>query len=95
MDKRMFASGVAMVVVGLVISWYLTENIPTGEPGMKGKEKDMLLEAQQKNEDMRSLSNIVAGFGFLLVLISFGLKRGRKGGEEGGGKTVKKPPEQT
>jgi hypothetical protein len=37
---------------------------------------------------MRLLSGIVAGIGFLLVLISFGARRKRKGGV----KTIEKKP---
>jgi len=44
---------------------------------------------QQQNQDMRLLSGIVAGVGFLLVLISFGARRKRK---EGGAKTIEKKP---
>jgi uncharacterized membrane protein len=48
-----------------------------------------LLTAQQQNQDMRMLSGIIAGVGFLLVLISFGARKKRK---EGGVKTIEKKP---
>jgi len=42
---------------------------------------------QQENQDMKTLSGILSGIGFLLVLISFGARRKRK---EGGVKKVEK-----
>ncbi len=43
---------------------------------------------QQENQDMKTLSGILSGIGFLLVLISFGARRKRKSGAK---KVEKKP----
>jgi hypothetical protein len=43
---------------------------------------------ERENEDFKTLSGILVGIGFLLVLISFGARRKRKGGVK---KTEKKP----
>jgi hypothetical protein len=47
-----------------------------------------LLIAEQENSDYRTLSGILIGIGFLLVLISFGARRKRGTGAK---KTEKKP----
>ena len=47
-----------------------------------------LLIAEQVNSDYRTLSGILIGIGFLLVLISFGARRKRGTGAK---KTEKKP----
>ncbi|KAG2480124.1 MAG: hypothetical protein NPMRth3_640001 [Nitrosopumilales archaeon] len=49
-----------------------------------------LLIRQQENQGMNNLSGILMGIGFLLVLISFGARRKRKGGVK---KVEKKPAE--
>ena len=46
--------------------------------------------AERENSDYRTLSGILIGFGFLLVIISFGTRRKRKGGAK---KIEKKPLE--
>ena len=43
----------------------------------------------QENQDYNTLAGILIGIGFLLVLISFGARRKRKGGA----KKVEKKPE--
>ena len=43
---------------------------------------------ERENEDYTTLSGILVGVGFLLILISFGARRKRKGGAK---KTEKKP----
>ena len=87
-DKRMLFAGVAMIVIGTTISWYLTESAPIGKANMTDDEKINLLLAERENSDYRTLSGILIGFGFLLVLISFGARRRR----EGGAKKVEKKP---
>ena len=79
-----------MVVVGITISWYLTESTPIGKADMSDDEKLNLILAERENSDYRLLSGILVGFGFLLILISFGARRKRKGGAE---KIEKKPLE--
>ena len=87
-DKRMIIVGVVMIIVGIIILSYLTEVTPIGKTGMTDDERINLLLAEQENSDYRTLSGILIGFGFLLVLISFGARRKRKGGAE---KIEKKP----
>ena len=84
----MIIVGIVMIIVGVVILSYLTEVTPIGKTGMTNDEKINLLLAEQENSDYRTLSGILIGFGFLLVLISFGARRKRKGSAE---KIEKKP----
>jgi uncharacterized membrane protein len=88
-DRKILISGIVMVAFGLAITVYLDATIPTGRTGMTEEETLDLLMAQQQNQDMRLLSGIIAGVGFLLVLISFGARKKRK---EGGTKTIEKKP---
>ena len=88
-DKRMLIGGVIMVVIGITISWYLTESVPIGKADMTEDEKLNLILPEPENSDYRLLSGILIGFGFLLILVSFGARRKRKGGAE---KIEKKPP---
>lgn len=87
-DKKILISGIIMVAVGLSLTGYLDLISPIGKAGMTEEETIDLLMTQQQNSDMRTLSGIVAGVGFLLVLISFGARRKRKGGAK---KVEKKP----
>ena len=89
-DKRMIIVGVIMIIVGTIILLYLTETTPVGKAGMTEDEKINLQLAELENSDYRTLSGILIGFGFLLVLISFGARRKRKGGAK---KIEKKPLE--
>ena len=77
-----------MIVVGISISWYLTESTPVGKSDMTDDEKLNLILAERENSDYRLLSGILVGFGFLLILVSFGARRRHKGGAE---KIEKKP----
>ncbi len=77
-----------MLVVGISISLYLNSIIPLGTSGMTETETLELLLKQQENEDMNTLTRILIGIGFLLVLISFGARKKRKGGLK---KVEKKP----
>jgi hypothetical protein len=87
-DKKILLSGLAMLVVGISISLYLNATLPIGTPGMTEDETLELLLKQQENEDMNTLAGILIGIGFLLVLISFGARKKRKGGVK---KVEKKP----
>ena len=89
-DKRMLIGGVVMIVVGFTISWYLAESAPIGKDNMTDDEKLNLILAERENSDFRLLSGLLFGFGFLLILISFGARRKRKGGAK---KIEKKPSE--
>jgi len=57
---------------------------------MTEDEKINLVLAERENSDYRTLAGILMGFGFLLVLISFGARRKRKGDTK---KIEKKPLE--
>ena len=82
------ASGILMIGVGIIITSYLNFTTPMGEAGMTEDEVLDFLMAERENADYKTLSGILIGFGFLLVLISFGARRKRKGGAE---KIEKKP----
>jgi len=87
-DKKILFGGLAMLIVGITISLYLNSIVPIGTSGMSEEETLDLLTKQQENQDMSALAGILIGIGFLLVLISFGARRKRKGGE----KIVEKKP---
>ncbi|KAG2477727.1 MAG: hypothetical protein NPMRTH1_1000004 [Nitrosopumilales archaeon] len=87
-DKKILSGGLAMVVIGITISLYLNSVVPIGTSGMSEEETFDLLTKQQENQDVSTLAGILMGIGFLLVLISFGARRKRKGGK----KIVEKKP---
>jgi len=87
-DKKILVGGMVMISVGIIISLYVNSVMPIGTPGMTEEETFDLLIAQQENQDINTLSGILMGIGFLLVLISFGARRKRKGGVK---KEEKKP----
>ena len=78
-----------MVVVGISFSLYLNSVMPIGTSGMTEDETLEFLIQQQENQDFNTLAGILIGVGFMLVLISFGARRKRKGGA----KKVEKKPE--
>ena len=86
----MIIVGIIMIIAGIVILLHLTEITPIGKTGMTDDEKLNLLLAERENSDYRTLSGILIGIGFLLVLISFGARRKRKGGA----KKIEKKPSQ-
>ncbi len=67
-----------MVVVGIILSVSISASMPVGQTGMTEEEVIDLLTAQQETQDFNTLSGILIGVGFLLVLISFVARR-RKG----------------
>ena len=87
-DKKILAGGVSMIIVGMILSGILTDMTPIGREGMTEEEKYEFMINERENEDFKTLSGILVGIGFLLVLISFGARRKRKGGAK---KTEKKP----
>ncbi len=87
-DKKILAGGIAMIAVGIGFSAMLTDMTPIGREGMTDEEIAEFLLEERENEDFTTLSGILVGIGFLLVLISFGARRKRKGGAK---KTEKKP----
>ncbi len=87
-DKKIMISGILMIAVGITITSYLEEVTPIGESGMTTDEKLEFLIAERENADYKTLSGILIGVGFLLLLISFGARRKRGTGAK---KTEKKP----
>ena len=77
-DKKIFAGGIAMLVVGVIIMININAAIPVGQSGMTEEEVIDLMTMQQENKDLNTLAGILIGIGFLLILISFGAKRRRK-----------------
>jgi len=79
-----------MLIVGFGIFAYLESVTPAGRTDMTEQEIFDLIIAEQENRDFKTLSGILIGVGFLLVLISFGARKKRKGGPK---KEEKKPVE--
>ena len=77
-DKKMLIGGLGMVIVGIILTVSITASMPAGQTGMTEEEVIDLMMAQQETQDYNTLSGILIGIGFLLVLISFGARR-RKG----------------
>ena len=80
-------SGILMLAIGIAITLYLEETTPVGESGMTEDEILDFLIAERENADYKTLSGILIGIGFLLLLISFGARRKRGSGAK---KTEKK-----
>ena len=76
-DKKIMISGILMIAVGITITSYLEEVTPIGESGITTDEKLEFLIAERENADYKTLSGILIGVGFLLLLISFGARRKR------------------
>ena len=87
-DKKILVGGLAMIIVGIALSAILSETTPIGQGGMTPEEELEFLMEEQQNTDSKTLSGILIGVGFLLVLISFGARRKKKGGAK---KTEKIP----
>ena len=81
--------GIAMVIVGLALYMIVDSSVPAGQAGMTEEEIIDLMMAEQENDDYKTLSGILFGLGFLLILISFGARR-RKGSVK---REEKKPAE--
>ena len=73
-DKKILAGGIAMIVVGIILTLAAAES-PAGQPGMTEEEIIDLMVAEDENQAFEMLSGILVGIGFLLVLISFGARR--------------------
>jgi len=69
-----------MVSIGISLSLYLNSTSPVGTSGMTEEETLNLLMKQQENQDFNTLAGLLIGIGFMLILISFGARRRRKGG---------------
>jgi len=92
MDKRVFFAGIAILAAGIAVSLYLNSTVPLGKPDMTDAEQLQLYQDEAMNTSMTMLFQIVAGLGFFLLLISFGLKRKQKGGT---GKPITQKPTET
>lgn len=92
MDKRIFFTGVAILVVGITVSLYLNSIIPLGKPGMTDAEMNQFYQDEATFTSLSTLFQIIAGLGFFLLLISFGLKRKQKGAT---GKPITQKPTET
>ena len=79
-DKKILVGGLGMIIVGIALSAVLCEATPIGQGGMTPEEELEFLMEEQQNTDSKTLSGIFIGVGFLLVLISFGARRKKKGG---------------
>ena len=75
LDKKMLIGGTAMIVVGIILVTINSASMPAGQTGMTEEEVIDLMSAQQEIQDYNTLSGILIGVGFLLVLISFGARR--------------------
>lgn len=91
MDKRIFSVGITMLVVGMSISLYLNNTMPVARGNVTEQEAASLLETQATYHQLVAMFGYIAAFGFLITLISVGLKR-KKGGA---GKTITQKPAQT
>ena len=74
-DKKMLIGGLAMVIVGIILTVSISASMPAGQVGMSEEEVFDLMVAQQEIQDYNTLSGILIGVGFLLVLISFGARK--------------------
>jgi len=79
-DKKILVGGIIMVSIGISLSLYLNSTSPVGTSGMTEEETLNLLMKQQENQDFNTLAGLLIGIGFMLILISFGARRRRKGG---------------
>jgi len=87
-DKRILFGGIALLVAGISIYAILSASTPIGTSGMTDEEKLDFMIKEQTNTDEKTLAGVLMGIGFLLVLISFGARKKKKGGPV---KTEKKP----
>jgi len=67
--------GLSMIIVGIILTVSISASMPAGQVGMSEEEVFDLMIAQQEIQDYNTLSGILIGIGFLLVLISFGARR--------------------
>lgn len=88
-NKKILAGGLAMLIVGIALSVNISATMPAGQAGMTEEEIIDLMIAQQETQDYNTLSGILMGIGFLLVLISFGARRKKDSAK----KVEKKPAE--
>ena len=90
-DRRLLACGAAMIAAGIALSLHLAASMPIGTPGMTEEAAAELILDQRENRDMGTLAALLAGVGFLLVLVSFGARRRRRAGGGAAMRAQKKP----
>ena len=76
------------MVVGFALTATFASVSPVGREGMTDDEIAAFLIEEQENQDYTTLAGIMIGIGFLLILISFGARKKKKGGAK---RTEKKP----
>ncbi|NDB50993.1 MAG: hypothetical protein EB161_02345 [Nitrosopumilaceae archaeon] len=86
-DKKILGGGITMLIVGLIIIAYLNSTVPIGTAGMTEEQTLDLMKREAEHKNYSTLAAMLAGVGFLLVLISFGARR-----KKGGAKTIEKKP---
>jgi ABC-type Fe3+ transport system permease subunit len=87
-NKKILVGGLAMLIVGIVLSVNISATMPVGQTGMTEEEIIDLMIAQQETQDYNTLSGILIGIGFLLVLISFGARRKKDSAKKVEKKTI-------
>ena len=87
-DKKILGGGISLLVVGFALTATFCSMSPVGREGMTDDEIAAFLIEEQENQDYTTLAGIMIGVGFLLILISFGARRKKKGGAK---RTEKKP----
>ena len=87
-DKKILSGGIVLLIVGFTLTSVFNETTPIGRGGMTDDEIAEFLLDERQNKDYTTLSTILIGLGFLLILISFGARRKKKGGAK---RTEKKP----
>ena len=87
-DKKILAGGIILLVIGFTLTSVFNETTPIGRSGMTDDEIAEFLLCERENQDYATLATILIGLGFLLILISFGARRKKKGGAK---RTEKKP----
>ena len=79
-DKKILSGGIVLLIVGFTLTSVFNETTPIGRGGMTDDEIAKFLLDERQNKDYTTLSTILIGLGFLLILISFGARRKKKGG---------------
>ena len=87
-DKKILAGGIILLAVGFTLTAIFSEMTPISQAGMTDDEIAEFLLNERENQDYTTLAGIIIGIGFLLILISFGARRKKKGGAK---RTEKKP----
>ena len=87
-DKKILAGGLVLLVIGFALTATFNNMTPVGREGMTDDEITAFLIEEQENQDYTTLAGAMIGIGFLLILISFGARKKKKGGAK---KTEKKP----